>query len=99
MTALSGVTHFDMDWHLACQDLSKKVWHAMVACKRTLLAGHSFVDLNNDSKPQKTKLILIKSECQKNPEISTVYLPLVKIVRLTDKGTLNLLKDTLKFNR
>ena len=25
MTTIGGVTHFDMDWHLACQDLSKKV--------------------------------------------------------------------------
>ena len=48
MTAISGVTHFPMDWGSACQDLSEKVQHVIVACLPFLLAGHSFVDLNND---------------------------------------------------
>ena len=48
MTAISGVTHFPMDWGSACQDLSEKVQHAMVACLCVLFAVTKFVALLYD---------------------------------------------------
>ena len=48
MTAISGVTYFPMDWGSACQDLSEKVSHAMVASMCVLFAVTKFVALLYD---------------------------------------------------
>ena len=57
----------------------------MVACKHTLLAGHYFVDLNNDTKVQQNPTFYYEPTISVTKILSYLFFYFILFVELFDK--------------